>query len=137
MTEQSALGVAIYGKDIFRLSAFYTGVLGLQVRESEPGFIVLEADTVELILVALPQELAETITITVPPEVREDTPLKPLFPVKSIEAARAQAEALGGGLKSRENEWRFHNLRVCDGYDPEGNVFQVRELAQAEINLKF
>ena len=37
--------------------------------------------------------------------------------------------ALGGHPVDRdeEQEWSFNNHRVCDGVDPEGNVFQCRE----------
>jgi hypothetical protein len=26
-----------------------------------------------------------------------------------------------------EREWRFEDAKVCDGHDPEGNVFQLRQ----------
>ncbi len=29
--------------------------------------------------------------------------------------------------RDEEQEWSFNNHRVCDGVDPEGNVFQCRE----------
>jgi hypothetical protein len=26
-----------------------------------------------------------------------------------------------------EREWEFEGAKVCDGHDPEGNVFQIRQ----------
>ena len=37
--------------------------------------------------------------------------------------------ALGGELNANEKEWEFDKHRVCDGYDPEGNIFQIRAQA--------
>jgi len=37
---------------------------------------------------------------------------------------------MGGVFNEAEKEWLFHGWRVCDGLDPEGNVFQVRERAE-------
>jgi hypothetical protein len=32
-------------------------------------------------------------------------------------------------VHATEKEWSARGFRACDGYDPEGNVFQVREKA--------
>jgi hypothetical protein len=61
------------------------------------------------------------------PALREDSYWKLALPVASIAAARTIASLLGGGLKSPEQEWEARGFRACDGYDPEGNVIQVRE----------
>ncbi len=61
------------------------------------------------------------------PVRRTDTPLKLAFDVDSIAAARDAALNLGGGIDPAEREWTFQGRRVCDGYEPEGNVVQLRE----------
>lgn len=124
---ESGFGVAIYVKDLSKLTEFYADVLELDVRQVEVGFAVLGRGPVEMVLVEMAPEWAQAIVITSPPEVREETPIKPLFPVKDITQARARAAGLGGRLKGSEAEWTFHTYRVVDGYDPEGNVFQVRQ----------
>ncbi len=48
---------------------------------------------------------------------------------KHIEDARKQAAALGGQVGPKAREWQARGFRACDGFDPEGNVFQVRETA--------
>jgi len=49
--------------------------------------------------------------------------------VPSIAAVRASAPSLGGALNAANKSWTFDGCAVCDGADPEGNVFQVRERA--------
>ncbi len=60
---------------------------------------------------------------------REDTPLKLCLPVPSIAPGRALASSLGGQLNPPAKEWAARGFRACDGTDPEGNVFQLRESA--------
>lgn len=52
---------------------------------------------------------------------------EPVFYVPDLAAARRVARELGGALKSVDDEWRFQDSIVCDGYDPEGNIFQLRQ----------
>jgi len=47
--------------------------------------------------------------------------------VPSIAASRETAAKLGGELNPPEREWEFDQAKVCDGHDPEGNVFQLRQ----------
>ena len=47
----------------------------------------------------------------------------------TIEAARQKAATLGGQVAAKAQEWSARGFRACDAYDPEGNVFQVRESA--------
>jgi hypothetical protein len=30
-------------------------------------------------------------------------------------------------MNAVEREWEFEGAKVCDGHDPEGNVFQLRQ----------
>lgn len=122
-----AAGLVIYAVDPQRLSDFYAAVTGLAVTETEPGYVSLESPAVQLVLVRVPAEIAATIELTDPPERRETTPLKPLLAVADLEAARQAAVAHGGVVDPAATEWQFQRWRVCDGHDPEGNVFQLRQ----------
>ncbi|HET7932339.1 MAG TPA: VOC family protein [Rhodanobacteraceae bacterium] len=122
-----AAGVVIYAKDVDRLGAFYAAVADCTQRRRDADFIVLQAGAFELVLVAVPAQLAARIEIPVPPRRREATPIKPVFFVPDIEVARCRAAEHGGQLDPPDREWRFDDWRVCDGCDPEGNVFQLRE----------
>jgi hypothetical protein len=120
-------GAVIYAKNIIPVSAFYQQVPGLVIAHEEAEFVVLESPGFQLVIVDMPVEIATEIEITTPPVRREDTPIKLIFLVPSITAARSAALSLGGALNDPDQEWQFMDYLVCDGIDPEGNVFQLRE----------
>jgi predicted enzyme related to lactoylglutathione lyase len=120
-------GVVIYAKDIDKVSAFYAAVSDLAVTLVEPGRVELAGGGFELVIIAIPEHIAVDIEIADPPQRREETPIKPIFVVHSIAAARAVAGVHGGVIDSPEREWELPHARVCDGHDPEGNVIQLRE----------
>jgi len=99
----------------------------MSVVHSDPDHTVLDADAMQLVIHAIPAAVAEAISITDPPEIREGMPIKLCLPVASIATARAKAVQFGGRLGSAQDEWQGRNFRACDGYDPEGNVVQFRE----------
>ncbi|WP_225616859.1 hypothetical protein [Variovorax sp. 38R] len=72
-------------------------------------------------------DIAARVQIAQPPVPREDTALKFIFPVASLAEARRLAAESGCALKPVAAEWEFNGYRHCDGHDPEGNVFQLRE----------
>ena len=128
MAQPFSAGAIVYAKDIHRLARFYAAVADLEVMHEVDDHIVLESETVELVIVAIPAATAARIVINTPPQRRENTAFKLVFPVASLSQARATAEANGGELNPPGKEWSFQGLRVCDGCDPEGNMIQLREL---------
>ena len=111
---------------IERMSAFYQGVAAMAVVHADDEHVVLEAAGFQLIVHAIPYSDA-TETTSYP--LREDGCIKLCLPVASIDAARPIAAGLGGELWPPEREWQARGVRVCDGRDPEGNVFQLRQNA--------
>ena len=101
--------------------------MGLAVTERRAGHVVLESPTFQLVVVAVPARIASGIEISDPPTRREENPIKLVFYVPSLAECRTQISSLAGLLNSPEREWSFQGARVCDGHDPEGNVFQLRE----------
>jgi len=124
-----AVGMVIYAKDIERLGRFYSELADLPIVQRERDFAVLESPACQLVVVAMPADIARGIVIAAPPVRRENTAIKPCFAVTELAAARQAADRLGGGLDDMKREWVFRGYRVCDGYDPEGNVFQLRSPA--------
>lgn len=120
-------GAVVFAVDIPRLTAFYSQVMQLPVLVVEPDFALLASPTFELVIHAIPAQIAAQIEITVPPQRREDTPIKLGFLVASLAEARVRAATLGGQIDPVEREWEFRGSRRCDGHDPEGNVIQLRE----------
>ena len=67
-----------------------------------------------------------------PVRVREDSCIKPFFPVRSLAEAREHAAATGGKLRPQSAEWEARGFRACEAIDPDGNVIQFREEARSE-----
>ena len=114
-------GIVIFAKDVARMSRFYGEVLGLpRIVETETaGWVEFRAGGATLALHAIPQEIADTIHLTEPPEPRMDTPLKVIFRVSDVAAERDRLVEQGV-LMLPMRPWD-----ACDGLDPEGNVFQI------------
>lgn len=111
------------------MSAFYEAVFGLKRTHMDSSFAVLESPVAEWVVVSVPKDVASGIELATPPALRTGTPIKLVFPVRSIAACRAAAERLGGGFNPPDKQWEFNGAVVCDGFDPEGNVVQAREPA--------
>ena len=118
--------IILYVQDVERLARFYESAFGLAVIEAIPGeWAVLDAGSCQLALhrVGAPYRVADT------GRWKAESNAKLVFTVaRNIAELRAALMAKGvemGEIKS------YPGLTgpLCDGKDPEGNVFQ---LAQAE-----
>ena len=118
--------VVVYAKDIDRVASFYKATLALLELEEGPTFTVLGDVDLEVNIVQIPAEVAMTITISDPPMLRQDTPIKPSFLVESLENVTTQAVATGGRVKPLSEAWAWRGQLHLDGNDPEGNVVQFR-----------
>jgi predicted enzyme related to lactoylglutathione lyase len=127
MTHRGLTGAVLYAKDLQRLVEFYSAVACLDVRSMQKGFAVLGREPSQLVIVRIPKRIADSIDISTPAERREDTPVKLVFAVEDIAAVRDRAADRGGVVDAVEREWEFEGAKVCDGHDPEGNVFQIRQ----------
>jgi predicted enzyme related to lactoylglutathione lyase len=119
--------MVLYAKDLASMQEFYQGVFHLGVEQSELDHVVLGSSTFQLVIVQVPASIASTIHIADPPVRRAHTPVKLVFDVESISAARGTVLNLRGGIDPTETEWTFQGHCVCDGYDPEGNVVQFQQ----------
>ena len=99
----------------------------MKTREITDEYVTLEAPGYFLVVLQIPQRVADTIAIDSPPRRREETPIKLIFSVDSLEEARQRVTTQGGALNDQAREWAFHGVRRCDGMDPEGNIFQLQE----------
>ena len=127
MTHRGLIGAVLYAKDLDRLVEFYSSVAGIEPQAVEKGFAILGSRPSQFVILRIPKRIADTIDIATPPEPREDTPLKLVFGVEDIAHARELAAGLGGAIGPANREWEFEGAKVCDGHDPEGNVFQLRQ----------
>ena len=127
MHEKPKPSAVIFAKDVTRLAHFYQVVTDMQEIDRDQGHVVLADDHFQLVIHGIPAAIAASITITEPPQLREETPIKICLPVASIAHARDRAAQLGGRVEPKGKEWQARGFIACDGYDPEGNVFQLRE----------
>jgi predicted enzyme related to lactoylglutathione lyase len=107
------------------LAHFYERVAGMRVFRTEDDHVGLETGSFRLTIHQIPERHAKGIAIATPPVVRESSALKLALPVKDIAQARETAAQLGGTVYSPDKEWSYDGSIICDGYDPDGNVFQL------------
>jgi predicted enzyme related to lactoylglutathione lyase len=117
----------IFVDDVKKMTHFYQALGDMQLIQDEPTYAVLETAGLQITIHPL---RGSKIRKGEPYPTREDTWIKLCFPIVSIAAARSTAAALGGEVWPPNKEWeaKDRGFRACDGRDPEGNVFQVREV---------
>jgi hypothetical protein len=124
----SQQGLVVFAKNKKRVSAFYQQTLGLEVLESDSSHDLLRDKDYEVVVHTIARKYAAAITIKKPPEPRDETPFKPTFVVHSLVHVRGAAEATGGYLKPEAGAWHFRGHVVLDGWDPEGNIVQFKQV---------
>ncbi|WP_396270374.1 hypothetical protein [Ideonella sp.] len=126
-TPTASMGLVIFAKNPSTVSAFYQQTLGLALIDADSSHHLLAGAGLELVIHAIPPAYAAEIEISQPPQLREDTPLKPAFWVADLAAVRVATEATGGGLNPASKTWQIRGAAVLDGWDPEGNVVQFKQ----------
>jgi hypothetical protein len=76
MPGPAAAGVLIYAKDFQALARFYEQVLDMQRLHEDEHIIVLESAALQLLIHALPAEIAARVQVGKPPQRRADVALK-------------------------------------------------------------
>lgn len=126
MTTPARAGVFIYAKNLPRLAAFYAAVLDMREVHATEEMVILSSPDLQLLVHRIPAHIAASIQIETPPVRREDCAIKFFATVPSLADAGATAASLGGQLF--DERWQGPGFVVCNAMDPEGNVFQIREL---------
>ena len=126
MTSPARAGIFIYAANHDRLSGFYQAVLGMTEAHRTDQMIVLRSPDMQLIVQAMPSQVASQLDITEPPQVRDSAAIKFFCTVPALATAQESAQALGGQVFPEQ--WRGPGFVVRNASDPEGNIFQVREI---------
>jgi predicted enzyme related to lactoylglutathione lyase len=121
-------GLVIFAKSKDKVSAFYQQTLGLTAQESATTHDLLVGEGQEVVVHAISKRYADSIEIASPPEPREESALKPTFVVDDLAQVRLAVKRTGGFLKPLKQAWRFRGMIVLDGWDPEGNVVQFKQI---------
>ena len=120
--------LCVFAKQVDKVSLFYQQALGLKVEVSDKTHDLLVGQNYEVVVHAISKAYAQSIEIELPPKRRDDVALKPTFVVDDLEVVRAAAKTNGGFLKPIKQAWRIRGFIVLDGYDPEGNVIQFKQV---------
>ena len=125
MPNTPSAAAVVFVDDVARLTAFYQALAGMQVLQSDKKHAVLEVPGMQLTIHAISRKAHADATYP----TREGTFIKLCFPVPSISQARTTAASFGGEVWAADKEWEAvdRGFRACDGRDPEGNVFQLRQ----------
>jgi len=129
MTTTPTQGAVLFAKSLDALYAFYANVVGFDIVDREDDHATLELGDFRLVIVQAPKAIRDTIEITDPPTPRSNTPIKLVF-TASIDQVRKLAGQFGGAMNAPETEWKLGDVRVCDGHDAEGNIFQIKHSGQ-------
>ena len=130
MTAKPKPSAVLFVGGVAAMARFYRELVPMAVVYEDGDHVVLEADGLQLVIHGLASETSPARDAEGRVRLREDSYLKLAFPVDSLAAARERAAALGGFLKPADREWSARGFRACDGHDPEGNIFQLREAAR-------
>jgi catechol 2,3-dioxygenase-like lactoylglutathione lyase family enzyme len=114
-------GAMLFVKDLSRMTAFYSDVLGLRPIEETrvDNWVEFRGDHGQFSLHAIPPAMAAGIQIESPPRAREQGATKLTFEVQDVDATMGKIEAMGLPLLRRP--WGG-----TECVDPEGNVFALR-----------
>lgn len=125
MSGPARAGLFVYAVDATRVARFYQNVVGMEILHEREDLIVLQSPDIQLLVHKIPAAIANGISIEVPPIRRENTALKFFFTVQSLDSARNSAGEYNGEIFNET--WDGPGFIACNGIDPEGNVFQIRE----------
>jgi catechol-2,3-dioxygenase len=119
--------IVLWVEDLSIAKDFYQKLLSAEILDESATFVRVASKHNEVLLHLVPEQYREGVSV--PPRLREDVMIKPIFVVPSVNEARAAVAGLSGQVNSADTEQVYAQSRYCDGFDPEGNVFQVSETA--------
>ena len=115
--------IVLWADKFDETAEFYRLLLNAEFKHASDGFVSIVGARNEVLLHAVPAQWASEISV--PPALRDESPLKPCFEVESIARAREAVSATNGLILDADREQTHGDMTYCDGNDPEGNVIQV------------
>lgn len=116
----------LWVEDLDRARAFYEKLLTASPSEVSETFVALSSGANEVLLHLIPENYREGISGK--PTLREEVAIKPIFEVSSIADSRSAIAESNGEVYAADRQQTFQASVYCDGYDPEGNIFQLRQV---------
>lgn len=111
----------LYVQDVTALRKFYKDLFNMQVIEESPGWVVLQAGDGRIGLHQIGEQYKEDKPF------KFDSNCKLVFDIsEDLKAERSRLIAAGVNMRELKT-FDNYDYWVCDGEDPEGNVFQLRQ----------
>lgn len=104
---------------------FYRRLLDGRLEHASAEFVEVCSESSSVLLHRVPAEWSSEISS--PPVLRKQNPMKPVFEVRSIDAARVAVSGSDGLIFGEDREQTHGLIRYCDGFDPDGNVIQLSQ----------
>lgn len=117
--------VVLWVDELESAEQFYKLLLSADSTDKSEAFVRVYSAENEVLLHLVPEEHRERKSDLV--QVRENAAMKPVFSVINIGLARASVSDQAGKVFGPETEQTYAGVAYCDGYDTEGNVFQLSE----------
>ena len=117
--------IVLWVEDLASSKTFYRELLAAKILDDSATFVRVASEINEVLLHLVPEQYREGVAS--PVQVREEASIKPIFSVASIASARQAVAELAGRVNDPDTEQIYADSRYCDGFDAEGNVFQVAE----------
>lgn len=117
--------IVLWVENLEAAADFYAALLGGEKLRSSDEFVNVSSRLNSVLLHKVPEHYA--VGVTVPPMIREDSVMKPVFEVENIQVARQAVANTSGQIKSSDTEQNYDGVVYCDGFDPEGNVIQLSQ----------
>ncbi len=117
--------IVLWVEDLASAKTFYRELLAAKILDDSATFVRVASEINEVLLHLVPEQYREGVAS--PVQVREEATIKPIFSVASIASARQAVAELTGRVNDPDTEQIYADSRYCDGFDTEGNVFQVAE----------
>jgi hypothetical protein len=124
--KSSSVSAVLFAKRLSLLAEFYQSVFGGRTIRADADHTVLDFGGFDLMLHQIPQHLAVAISVTSPPERREQTAIRLDYPVLDFAHSRLEAARLGGVIDELPPPWAGSETNFFLGHDPEGNVFGAK-----------
>ncbi len=115
--------IVLWADKFDETAEFYSLLLNADCKHVSDGFVSIVVDHNDVLLHAIPAQWESDISV--PPALRDESPMKPCFKVESIAGAREAVSGTNGLILGADREQTHGNMAYCDGNDPEGNVIQV------------
>ena len=109
--------IVLWVSDLNNTAAFYADLFETNSPYVTEGFASVAGNGNEVLLHLLPEQYRSE------PSIGEDNPIKPVFTVSSIQAARQVAAKHYCSFK--EDVMQHGSRNYVDGVDPDGHVIQV------------